>query len=240
MGSFHEMRATPRPRMLPPEIQKSPELQALHRWNARISTTGAPVPKEAWPAVERGRIYWASRNGQETGRTIDTHPTPRRVTSKRPLLQVLYGANRDRTGDLLLAKAVWGSMGGVGRARMPIEQGFSCSLAITGGGCFPRLLDLCLISPTKRRPHDQRRVHLPSAWLGLVHSSRRNCPLTRGSQLVPCPTARSRRTSTSSICPGAPFATSTATRHSNESAPASLASSINAGVVANWTAPHVP
>jgi hypothetical protein len=25
-------------------------------------------------------------------------------------------------------------------------------LAIAGGGCFPRLLDLCLISPAKRRP----------------------------------------------------------------------------------------
>jgi hypothetical protein len=34
-----------------------------------------------------------------------------------------YGANRDRTGDLLLAKAVWGLVGGVGRAHMPIKQG---------------------------------------------------------------------------------------------------------------------
>jgi hypothetical protein len=62
------------------------------------------------------------------------------------------GASRDRTGDLLLAKAVWGSVGGVGRAPMPIEQGFAWSLVIAGGGCFPRLLDLCLISPAKRRP----------------------------------------------------------------------------------------
>jgi hypothetical protein len=63
---------------------------------------------------------------------------------------VVYRANRSRAGDLLLAKAVWGLVGGVGRARMPIEQGFSCSLAIAGGGCFPRLLNLCLISPGKR------------------------------------------------------------------------------------------
>ena len=68
------------------------------------------------------------------------------------------GASRSRTGDLLLAKAVWGSMGGVGRARMPIKQGLACSLVIAGGGCFRRLLDLCLISPSKRRA-DQRRVH---------------------------------------------------------------------------------
>jgi hypothetical protein len=32
---------------------------------------------------------------------------------------------------------------------MPIKQGFECSLVIAGGGCFPRLLDLCLISPAK-------------------------------------------------------------------------------------------
>jgi hypothetical protein len=38
------------------------------------------------------------------GRTIDTHPTLQRVTPKRAHLQVFYGASRDRTGDLLLAK----------------------------------------------------------------------------------------------------------------------------------------
>jgi hypothetical protein len=54
IGAFHELRATLRPRTLPAEIQKSPELQALSSVDARISTMRAPVSKEAWLAVERG------------------------------------------------------------------------------------------------------------------------------------------------------------------------------------------
>lgn len=58
----------------------------------------------------------------------------------------------------------------------PIKQGFACPLVIAGGGCFPHLLDLCLVSPTKRRPPDQRRVHLPSVWLPL-RSHTGGCPI---------------------------------------------------------------
>jgi len=80
-----------------------PELQALSSVDARISTMRAPVPKEAWPAVERGPYLlgfsqWAG-DGQNRRHTSNAQ----RVTSKRPHLQALYGANRDRTGDLLLA-----------------------------------------------------------------------------------------------------------------------------------------
>ena len=39
---------------LPRRNPEIPELQALRRWNARMSTMRAPVPKEAWLAVERG------------------------------------------------------------------------------------------------------------------------------------------------------------------------------------------
>jgi hypothetical protein len=47
----------------------------------------------------------------------------------------------DRTGDLLLAKAVWGSMGGVGRARMPINRG----LRVRWGSLVAAVFRVCLI-----------------------------------------------------------------------------------------------
>jgi hypothetical protein len=54
---------------------------------------------------------------------VPDHVAVDRVEAERPTRESgynwsRYGASRDRTGDLLLAKAVWGSMGGVGRARI--------------------------------------------------------------------------------------------------------------------------
>jgi hypothetical protein len=64
----------------------------------------APVPKEAWLAVERGLYLlgfsqWAG-DGQNR-RHVSKAPA-RHV--KKALFAGIYGASRDRTGDLLLAK----------------------------------------------------------------------------------------------------------------------------------------
>jgi hypothetical protein len=105
------MRATPRRERFPVEVQKSSELQALHRRNARISTMRAPVPREAWLAVERGPYLLGFRaNGQGMDKTPTTRKTPPDQSPKTADLQALYGANRDRTGDLLLANRLGGHL----------------------------------------------------------------------------------------------------------------------------------
>jgi hypothetical protein len=70
----------------------------------RISTPRAPAPKEAWLAIEKGPYLlgfsqWA---GDWQNRRCTSNAPAHHV--KKALFAGIYGANRDRTGDLLLAK----------------------------------------------------------------------------------------------------------------------------------------
>jgi hypothetical protein len=87
MGAFHEMKGDAVTETLPRRNPEIPELQALHRRNARMSTMRAPVPKEAWLAVERGPyllgfLQWAG-DGQNRRHTSDApaHPVKKRNRS---------------------------------------------------------------------------------------------------------------------------------------------------------------
>jgi hypothetical protein len=101
MGAFRKMRATPRPRTLPRRNPEIPELQALHRWNARMSTMRAPVPKEAWLAVERGPYLlgfpqWAG-DGQNRRHTSNA-PARHAKKEKGPICRYLWDCFRYRRG----------------------------------------------------------------------------------------------------------------------------------------------
>ena len=97
IGTFREMEATPRPRTL---RRKSTKCRDFHL----ISTMRALYLREARLGVEIGPYLlgfsqWAG-DGQNCRHTSNA-PSPR---PKKATLQALYGASRDRTGDLLLAK----------------------------------------------------------------------------------------------------------------------------------------
>jgi hypothetical protein len=129
IGAFRAMRATPRREHFPVEVQKSSELQALHRRNVCISTMRAPVPKEAWLAVERGPYLLGFRAMGRGWTKHQRHETRPRANSKNRSFAGTYGANRDRTGDLLLAKQE--------HSKLKIAR-FPCKLAISGGRAYMR------------------------------------------------------------------------------------------------------
>jgi hypothetical protein len=100
-----------------------------------MSTMRAPVLKEAWLAVERGPYLlgfsqWAGdgQNRKHTSNAPAHHV-------KRSNLQELYGANRDRTGDLLLAKQALSqlSYGPASPSIYALQSGFSVLAAGRSG-----------------------------------------------------------------------------------------------------------
>src|SRR4029077_9378802 len=95
IDTFCEMGAPPTPRMLRRNFTNCRDFH-------RISTMRALYLQEARLGVEIARICWASRNGRETGRTIDTHPMPNVSRQKAPFTGI-YGANSTQCEPLCVA-----------------------------------------------------------------------------------------------------------------------------------------
>jgi hypothetical protein len=80
--------------------RKSQNCRDFHR----ISTLRATAPQEAWLAVEKGPylLGFSQLAGDWQNRRHTSDARARHV--KKAPFAGIYGANRDRTGDLLLAK----------------------------------------------------------------------------------------------------------------------------------------
>jgi len=144
------MRATPRRERFPVEVQKSSELQALHRRNARLSTMRAPVPKEAWLAVERGPYLLGFR---EMGRGWTKHPRhetrPQTNPQKLPICRYFMEPTGIEPVTSCLQKRPGTSRVVSVEGKKRMNTRFAPSAVIVGRGCFPRALRPCFV-PRKR------------------------------------------------------------------------------------------